>query len=566
MKRFTRAGWRSDPSSLRFGLAALLACAALSACNTTGPGTVGDTRHDAPRKPALACADLAKAGLSFEGNATVVAATAVTGGSITLASGQTISNLPTMCRVEGVARPRSDSDIRFEVWLPIDRWNGRFMASGEGGFAGALNYTRGGLDGGLDEIVRRGYATASTDTGHRAADQFWAIGHPERVTDYAYRAKHLVTVAAKGLIATYYGQAPVKSYLNSCSNGGRQALVQANRYPADYDGFVIGAPWNYTQRAAAGFLWTAQALSQPGAAIPATKLPIIRNAVLAKCDAIDGLKDGLIEDPRRCGFDPATLQCKGADAADCLTSAQVTAVRKLYQGPVNPRTGEQLYPGWSQGSESMWGRIVANSPTSSPLALGIGYYQNLVYSDPKWDFMKFDFDRDMTLADEKMSPVLNAMQSDLSAIRDRGVKIIFYQGWDDEVLQPGHTPNYYEQVTRTMGGPESTQRFARLFMVPGMGHCYFGPGASSFGGVGQQITPTRDPAHDLQSALEKWVENGVAPDTMIATKFTDNAAATRSVKLTRLLCTYPKVARYKGQGSPDDSSSFECVNPASMLR
>jgi hypothetical protein len=532
-------------------------CAALGACAWGEDDDDDDDSH----RPEVACTELPSLGLQFEGNTTITAATPVSNGTLRLDANRTISDLPSFCRVQGVSRPTADSNINFEVWLPTETWNGRFMSSGEGGYAGALNYTRNGLDGGLDEILRRGYATASTDTGHLASDAHWAIGHPEKVIDYAYRAKHLVTVAAKGVIDAYYGREPSYSYLNSCSNGGRQALMEVQRYPQDYDGVVVGAPWNFQSHSAAGMIWTAQALSQPGAAIPAAKLPAIQAAVLARCDAHDGLQDGLIEDPRSCDFDPAVLRCQGAETDACLTAPQVTALRRLYEGPSNPRTGEQIYPGWAPGSETLWTGIVENRPSSSPFNLGNTYFADLVYGDANWDYRGFDFDTDMAYADQTLGVLGNAMETDLSPARDLGVKIILYQGWNDQVLQPAHTPNYYEQVVDTMGGLEATQEFARLFMVPGMGHCYFGPGASSFGGVGQQIPPVRDSAHDLQMALENWVENDVAPQTMIATKYTDDSPANRTVQMTRLLCAYPQVARFQPGGNANDANSFRCVDP-----
>lgn len=515
----------------------------------------GGRDTDASFTPRLACADLG--GRTLDGDATVTSATPVSG-TLALSATQTLSSLPNFCRVQGVSRPTSDSNIRFEVWLPTDTWNGRFMSSGEGGFAGSLNYTRNGLDGGLDEIVRRGYVTASTDTGHVASDANWAIGHPERVVDYAYRAKHVVTLAAKDLISAYYGRAPVKSYLNSCSNGGRQALMEVQRYPEDFDGVVVGAPWNFQSHSTAGMIWTAQALDAPGASIAPAKLPAIQAAVVASCDARDGLADGLIEDPRQCNFDPASLLCTGAETDSCLTAPQIGALRNLYQGPVNPRTTQPIYPGWAQGSEASWAGIVTNQ---TPFSLGRSYYSNLVFEDLNWDFRSFDFDADMAVADSKIGNLANATAADMTAAKNRGVKIIFYQGWNDQVLQPGYTPDYFDSVVGAMGGLAATQQFARLFMVPGMTHCYFGPGASSFGGVGQQIPPVRDAAHDLQKSLENWVENGVAPETMVATKYIDDAASTRTVKLTRLLCSYPKVARFKQGGDPHSAESFECVAP-----
>lgn len=547
MRRF----WVNNamPLTLRPALTVIPACvvALLTACG-------GDDTQVSHLTPKTACADLK--GLQFEGNTTVTSATPVSS-TLALSAAQTLSNLPSFCRVRGVSQPTVDSNIGFEVWLPSETWNGRFMSSGEGGFAGTLNYTRNGLDGGLDEIVRRGYASASTDTGHLSSDTYWAVGHPERVVDYAYRAKHLVTVAAKGLIAAYYGGPPMKSYLNSCSNGGRQALMEVQRYPGDYDGVVAGAPWNFQSHSAAGMIWTAQSLAEPGASIAPAKLPAIQAAVIASCDSVDGLVDGLIEDPRRCTFDPAVLRCTGAETDSCLTAPQLTALQKLYQGPKNQRTGEQIYQGWAPGSEASWLGIVTNQ---SPLSLGLSYFSNLVYEDQNWDYKKFDFDSGMAFADKKIGSLANAMATDMSAAKNRGVKVIMYQGWNDQVLQPGFTPDFYEKVSVAMGGLAATQEFSRLFMVPGMTHCYFGPGATSFGGVGQQIPPVRDATHDLQKALENWVENGVAPETMIATKYSDDAAAARTVSKTRLLCSYPKVAHYKA-GDPDSAGSFECVAP-----
>jgi feruloyl esterase len=469
----------------------------------------------------------------------------------------TLTNLPAFCRVQGVSKPSADSNIVFEVWLPEPaNWNGKFLSSGEGGFAGTLNYTRNGLDGGLDELVRRGYATASTDTGHVASDTWWAIGHPERAIDYLYRSKHVVTVASKMVIAAFYGRQPSHSYFSSCSNGGRQGLLEAQRYPDDFDGFVIGAPWNFQSHSNAGFVWDTQALSATGATIPADKLPAINKAVLNACDANDGLADGVIADPRRCRFDPAVLSCKAADTNECLTQPQVAALRKIYQGPKNPRTGEAIFPGFAMGGEAGWSGLVSNRGATG---LPNGYFANLVYEDPKWDFRSFNFDSDLTKADEKIGRLGNATSLDYSAATRRGVKIIQYHGWNDQTLQPAYSPEYYDQVVKANGGLEATQNFYRLFMVPGMTHCYAGPGATSFGGVGQQIPPARDATHDIQTALENWVERGTAPAQLVATKFTDDKAATRSVRLTRPLCLYPTVPRYKGTGDPNDAANFACV-------
>jgi feruloyl esterase len=536
-------------------IAASLSIGAILAIVAGTVVTVGQDRGT-PAGTKVACADLVK--LTFEGNTSVTAATSVPAGPFVTPAGQTLAGLPAFCRVVGVSRPTSDSNINFEVWMPSSSWNGKFLSSGEGGYAGNLNYTRAGLDGGLDNLIQRGYATASTDTGHVSTDPSWAIGHPEKVIDYAYRSKHLVTVAAKGLIAAFYGRPATHSYFNSCSNGGRQGLMEVQRYPEDYDGVVVGAPWNFQSHSNAGFVWDAQALSAPGAAIPASKLPAIHAAAIAACDAKDGVTDSLIEDPSKCAFKPATLLCKGAESDQCLTQAQVTALQKLYDGPKNPRTGASIFPGWAPGSELGWTRSVAGRDVTN---LGRTYFSSLVFEKPDWDYRGFNFDTDLAFAESKIGKLADAIEPNLTPAKRRGVKIIQYHGWNDQTLQPGYSPAYYERVIAAMGGLANTQDFYRLFMVPGMAHCYFGPGANSFGGVGQQSPPTRDALHDVQTALENWVEKGVAPNQLIATKYVDDQPQTRTVKFTRLLCPYPSVAQYKPSGNPNDAGSFACTKP-----
>ena len=534
-------------------LSATLLCAVIVRASQA---TAGQSPPARPTAPEQACGELVS--LTFEGNTTITASTTVSTGALVTPTDQSLTALPAFCRVIGVSRPTSDSDIRFEVWLPADSWNGKFVSSGEGGFAGRLNYTRLGLDGGLDEWLRRGYATASTDTGHRSTDDNWAVGHPERVIDYAYRSKHLVTVAAKGLIAAYYGRPATHAYFNSCSNGGRQGLMEVQRYPSDYDGVVVGAPWNYQSRSNAGFVWDAQTLSASGAAIPSSKLPAIQAAAVAACDATDGLVDGLIEQPDKCSFAPEVLQCTTADSDDCLTEAQIASLGRLYSGPENPRTGAAIFPGWAMGSERGWARWVDAEGVTN---LGHSYFSNLVFEDPNWDYRTFDFEKDLTFAESKVGSLADAIDTDLSAAKRQGVKIIQYHGWNDQTLQPDYSPSYYDLVTAEMGGLAETQDFYRLFMVPGMAHCYRGPGANSFGGVGQQIPPQRDALHDVQLALEEWVENGAAPDRLVATKYVDDDADTTTVEFTRTLCPYPSVARYSQSGDPSKAVNFVCTNP-----
>jgi len=503
--------------------------------------------------PSAECSALK--GRTFDHTTSIVDSALVTSGTLRISDAVTVPDLPAFCRVQGVSKPSADSEIRFEVWLPQPAgWNRKFLSTGEGGFAGQLNYQRNGLDSAMNELLRRGYATASTDTGHVSTDQWWGIGHPEKVTDYLYRAKHVTTVAAKAIIAAYYGQAPSHSYFSSCSNGGRQGLIEAQRYPDDFDGLIIGAPWNLQSHSNAGFIWDAQALAAPGAAIPAEKLPAITAAVVAACDKDDGLADGVIADPRRCTFDPRSLTCNGVDGNSCLTPAQVSALQKIYDGPRNPRTGESIFPGFARGSEAGWTGMVR--PTTAGLLV---YFSNLVYQNPEWDLRSFNFDSDMEHTDRTIGRLGNATSTDYAAAIRRGVKIIQYHGWNDQTLQPEYSPKYYEQLAKANGGLEHTQSFYRLFMVPGMNHCSGGIGASNFGGVGQQIPPVRDAAHDLQTALENWVERGTAPTQFIGTKFTDNQATTRTVQYTRPVCLYPTVPRYKGTGDPNDAANFACV-------
>src|SRR5262245_30468347 len=513
-----------------------------------------------PERPARRCGSPA-AGSTLKGrtfgDATVVDSIAVPAGSLKISDTVTIASVPSFCRVQGVSKPSADSNITFEVWLPdAAAWNRKFLSTGEGGFAGQLNYQRNGLDSAMDENLRRGYATASTDTGHPSSEQWWAIGHPEKITDYLYRAKHVTTVAAKAIIGAYYGQAPARSYFNSCSNGGRQGLMEAQKYPEDFDGLIIGAPWNFQSHSNAGFIWDAQALSAPGARIPEEMLPVIARAAVSACDKNDGLADNIIADPSRCNFDPKSLACKSGETSGCLTPPQVTALQKIYDGPKNPRTGEPVFPGFARGSEAGWTGMVRPATAGSGLLV---YFSNIVYQNRDWDLQTFNFDTDMAHTDQTTGRLGNSTSTDYSRAIRRGVKIIHYHGWNDQTLQPAYSPQYYEQVVKANGGLEKTQGFYRLFMIPGMNHCSGGIGASNVGGVGQQIPPSRDAEHDMMTALENWVERGAAPAQFIGTKYTDNQSSTKTVEFTRPICLYPTVARYKGTGDPTSAASFACV-------
>jgi feruloyl esterase len=485
-------------------------------------------------------------------NTTITSAQSVGAGAFTPASGSAapFKDVPAFCRVTGVIKPTSDSDIRFEVWVPSSGWNGKFQGIGNGGFAGSISHQE------LSAAVVRGYATAATDTGHTTNDASWALGHPERIVDYGHRAVHLMTEKAKLIINAFYGAAPKHSYFASCSNGGREALMEAQRYPNDYDGLIAGAPANQFTRILSGFAFNMLATQADHESyIPPAKLKAIEAAALAACDARDGISDGVIDDPTRCNFDPSVLLCKGADSDSCLTEKQVIALKKIYAGPRDSK-GAQFIPGFEPGGETGsggWQFWITGSGATSDANRGAQYFfstqtfQNMVYSDPKWDFKKFNLERDGKLADEKLGSMLNAVDPNLRAFKAHGGKLIIYHGWSDAALPPVNTINYFESVVAKMGR-RNTKSFVRLYMVPGMQHCGAGSGPNTFGQMG---VARGDARTNIGAALERWVEQGIAPERLVAA----NAAAKR----TRPLCPYPLVATWKGSGSTDDEANFTCA-------
>lgn len=499
------------------------------------------------------CESLAELKLA---NTTITTAQTVTAGAFTPPAGGAagFNDLPAFCRVAGVIRPTSDSEIKFEVWMPSANWNGKLQGIGNGGFAGTISY------GGLAAALARGYAAASTDTGHSGNDASWALGHPEKIIDYGHRAIHEMTVQAKAIIQAFYGGGPKRSYFASCSNGGRQALMEAQRYPEDYDGIIAGAPANYFTRILTGFASNMHAtLNDPASYIAPAKLKAIEAAALKSCDARDGVTDGVLDDPTRCGFDPSVLSCKGAENDECLTEKQIIALKKIYAGTRNAK-GEQLIPGFVPGGEpgpggwTNW--ITGAQPTqAAQFFFATQAFKNMVYNDPAWDYKTFELERDGKAADKKLAQVLNATDPDLKAFQKRGGKLILYHGWNDAALPPVNTINYFASVRAKMGR-DKADAFTRLYMVPGLLHCSGGPGPNSFG-----ATVTRaqaDAQHDLTVALERWVETGVAPNQIIATK-RKTAEPNSEVVRTRPLCPYPQVARYKGSGSTEEAANFACV-------
>jgi feruloyl esterase len=440
------------------------------------------------------------------------------------------SDVPAFCRVTGTIAPA----VKFEVWLPQKAgWNGKFQMVGGGGFAGVISY------GAMIPAVRGGYVTASTDTGHVAPDVEW-LGDKQRLVDYGYRAIHETTVKAKALLERYYGKPADYNYFNGCSTGGRQGLMEAQRFPDDYDGIVTGAPVNYFVATHAVQLHVALA-SHPkddAGLLAANDLALVNRAVIAQCDALDGVQDGVLDDPRKCSFDPSSLQCAaGGSSAECLSPDQVGALKKIYAAPKNPRTGAAIHPTLVPGGEPTW--LLVTSPGLVPIPYD--YFGRAVLGTSQWDWRKFDFDKDVALANERTGEVLNAIDSDLSKFRAGGGKLVLYHGWSDQVIFPEGSIQYQQSVADKVAsgkGVAGVQDFFRLFMVPGMAHCRGGTGTDLF---------------DAQAAVEAWVEKGVAPASIAARRM-ENGNVTR----TRPLCPFPQVAKYDGSGDTNDASNFAC--------
>jgi feruloyl esterase len=439
------------------------------------------------------------------------------------------ADLPAFCRVALTIKPTSDSDIKVEIWLPANNWNGKFEANGNGGWNG--NIAPATLAAGM----RLGYASAMTDTGHEGGSASFAMGHPEKVIDFGYRAVHEMAVKGKQIVQAFYGREPRYSYWNGCSAGGRQGIMAAQRYPADFDGIVAGAPGlNWSGRAMQA-VWIGQATHKTDAsAVPAAKFTAIHNAALEACDAKDGVQDGVIDSPQKCSFDPKVMECKGAEDNNCLTPAQVETVRTIYSDVTNPRTKQLLFNRHEPGSENGWNTMAG----AQPFGLGTDLFKYIVYENPNWDYKTFNFDSDAEKT-RKASAAMDALSPDLTAFFARGGKLLQYHGWADPQISPGSSVTYFESVMRAAGSNASkVQDNYRLFMVPGMAHCGGGDGTSSF---------------DMLTVLEQWVEQKNPPAQVLASRVRNGA-----VDRTRPLCPYPQVAVYKGSGSTDEAANFSC--------
>ena len=502
--------------------------------------TVTTTTASMEQSPvARSCADLATLVLA---NTTITSATVVepgafvplgTSGERALAAAErTYGGLPEFCRVEATLTPSDDSDIKVEVWLPSAEWNGKYQAVGNGAFTGSIRHNS------MAAALTRGYATSSTDTGHEGNTASFGLGHPEKVIDFGWRSVHEMTVVAKAAVEAFYDEPPRYSYWNGCSAGGRQAMKEAQRFPDDFDGIIAGAPGNdWTGRAGASLRVAKPLEVNEAARLTEDERQLVHTAVLESCDARDGVTDGVVSDPERCDFDPGVLQCMGSDTEGCLRPSQVNTVRMLYASPENPQTGRPI-TGLFPGSELGWTDL---GWTRSARSTGLEQFRYLTFADPEWTVEQFNFETDIVQAEMVDDDTLNALDPDLGPFFDRGGKLISYHGWADPQISPANATQYYQRVVGTVGDVGTVHESYRLFMAPGMGHCGGGAGPSRF---------------DMLTALEEWVEQGNAPDHVIASRERDGA-----VDRTRPLCPYPQLAVYDGTGSTDDAESFVCRTP-----
>jgi len=512
------------------------ALAVLGFANVASESAAG--RASAVGTPAAGAACMRLAGQRLNGGGVIdgaepfAAGEAIVGGSTVGAKAGT-----DLCRVRVTVRPVAGSQIQVEVWLP-ERWNGKLMGFGGGGFDGSLNKDSGAF---LNRAVVQGYAAVAGDAGHTPAPtpESWIHKQPQKMIDFGHRGVHLAAVAAKAVARQRYGKSARSAYFQGCSNGGREALMLVSRYPGDYDAVIAGAPAiRYTEVVTqlvnnSRIVATAPKLE--------SKLGLVHTAIMRQCDTLDGIKDGILENPLRCRFDPAVLQCSGADAGSCLNPAEVNAFRQLYTGTALP-SGKPMMAPLAPGSEGLPGNWSAWVTGPVPRIAGEEFYRWMVHDDPSWSLAKFDLPRDYAIARQRVAPVINVENPDISTFVRRGGKLIIYQGWDDPAITPGTTLGYFEALRRKLGAT-ATDAHVRLFMVPGMAHCGGGPGATSF---------------DMQAELEKW-DAGAAPPTRVEAFNPDVPKG--EAPFTRPLCAWPMTAHYRGSGSIRDAANFTCRLP-----
>jgi feruloyl esterase len=506
-----------------------ISTACLAAIVVGGVGMAHGVTAAAP----TGCDALARVALP---NTTILSAEAIPAGGFTppgaanANAAAIFKTVPAFCRVTARLTPSADSDIRIEVWLPESGWNRKLQASGNGGLGGAIPYPA------LAASVRAGYAAAGTDTGHVGGNADFVAGHPDKLIDFAYRAIHEMTVTAKALAAAHYDAGPARAYFNSCSTGGRQALIEAQRYPDDFDGIVAGdASWDQMRLYAARVALNVFVNRDPVAVIPPDKYPLIHNAVLAACDANDGVKDGVIEDPSRCHFDFASLKCAGENRAECLTAPQLETAKAMASPIVDHQSGAVLHPGrYYPGSELGWGGVGGPQPSGESLE-GM---KKIVFT-PNWDPRTIKLPDDVERAVKADRGLLYGGDPNLTPFFRRGGKLLMYHGWADPLVTPDASLIMFKRINEAVG--TSAANSLALFMVPGMGHCQGGPGTDVF---------------DKVAAIDQWVESGRKPASIVASHLTAGA-----VDRTRPLCPYPATAHYTGSGSTDEAKNFTCERP-----
>jgi feruloyl esterase len=505
------------------------------------------------------CEDLANVKIA---DTAIKSAESIPAGDFTTSDKVTRKDMPAFCRVVASISAAPDSNIGVEMWLPKEGWKGVFHAIGNGGYSGILAYNYGAMEA----AIKRGYASAVTDMGTAPATPLNGdalVGHPQKWKDWGMLSTHLATVVGKQIEKAFYGADPKHAYYSGCSTGGQQGLIEAQYYPEDFDGILAGAPViNRTWGHAVAVSDYQAANLKPGHKLSDAKLAFLTKSAVAACGPKqNGLKsDPFIADPTNCNFDPAALTCKGAATDDCLTSEEVETAKAFYTGPVDG-TGKPLFYGWAAGSESgpfNWGFLEA--PANAPGEPGFdGLFKWVFGAD--WNWRDFNVEPDMAKVDAALGPSLNgATVGDLAKFHDRGGKLIVFQGWADPIVPEFQTVDYYKKVVSEFGGEAKTQEFARLFMVPGMGHCFGGAGpnrfdSTAFGGL---WPPSSDAAHDMFTALAHWVEDGVAPAQVVATKYVGNDAS-KGIEMQRPLCPYPQRAWYKGDGDTNDAANFTCA-------
>jgi feruloyl esterase len=505
---------------------------------------------------AQSCAALA--GKTIAPNTTIQSAEFLADGGTV---GTTKVSVP-FCRIIGVATPVADSHIGFEVWLPpASRWNGNFRGEGSGGSAGAIS------PGPMRDALLTGYATMSTDNGHLTdpsdplggSGQGWAYKHPQKMIDWGWRALHLSTVAAKQVVRDFYGRPAGENYFIACSAGGHHALMEATRFPADYDGFVAGAaPWKWTALMF-GHTWNARPVLQDPSAVTAESLAILNRHMVAACDKLDGVEDGIIADPRRCTVDPIQFQCSQTQKTDCLTPVQVEAARHIYAG-AKKSDGTVLMPGQVRGGEQGW---LAYMGEPTPGGSSAEFWKLTVFQDPNFKNVNFDFDRDSeralkTRVGNSTLPEVYDEKVDLDRFKARGGRFILFQGWADPVITPMMDVDFYNRVVARYG-QAATDGFFRFFPLAGMGHCSGGAGFSHIGGAtGAPISADAD--HDMVKALERWVSKKEAPSLFIGAHVNE----AKQVTATRPICRYPLEAQYQGHGDIHEAANFICRAPQPM--